>query len=136
MKRSSARLLFPVAVAATCTAFGSLADPSMNQEMDQNVPLIVDFGTISGIAYYTRGAGAYHLNATLEDETPGARPLQLEMALAPGQSLTFSSPRGRGRIADTLTISRVEDRIFTHGSAKTGQPGEAMASEVLYTVGR
>jgi hypothetical protein len=66
----------------------------------------VDLGDLSGVAYYTVKRDGFHVVATLAQQGEDGAPLRVEIVLAPGQRVTFSTPR---RVAKGLTRSKSAD---------------------------
>ena len=72
----------------------------------------IDLGDLSGVAYYTVERDGFHVVATLAQQGEGAGPVRVETVLAPGQRVTFSTPRGMGAGPDALEISRWNDQVL------------------------
>ena len=71
----------------------------------------IDLGTFGGVAYYTVKSDGYHLVVTL---TPrGAEtPVRFVATLAPGQSVTLSTPRKLGEPAIEVSFSHQSEGLF------------------------
>ena len=52
----------------------------------------IDLGQISGIAYYTVEPDGFHVVATIAQKGASDTPLRVQIALVPGQTITFSVP--------------------------------------------
>ena len=74
----------------------------------------VDLGNLSGVAYYTVERDGFHIVATLAQQGEDGAPVRVETVLAPGQSVTFSTPRGVGAGPDAVEISRWNDHVLVH----------------------
>jgi hypothetical protein len=71
----------------------------------------VHMGAVNGDFYYTVERAGFHVVATFAE--PGGRPpVRFEAILAPGQSVTISTPREVGQAADAVEISRQQDRLY------------------------
>jgi hypothetical protein len=70
----------------------------------------IQFGSISGSAYYTEDPDGYRVVATLSagEET---RPVRFETVLAPGQTVVLSAPGAVGTTPEKLEISRDADNV-------------------------
>ena len=68
----------------------------------------IDLGEVSGVAYYTVERDGFHVVATLAQGMTGT-PIRVVSVLAPGQSVTFSTPQHE---ADALEISRNGDSVL------------------------
>jgi hypothetical protein len=67
----------------------------------------IDLGEVSGVAYYTVERDGFHVVTTLAQGMAGT-PIRVVSVLAPGQSVTFSTPHQTG----PLEISRNGDSVF------------------------
>ena len=74
----------------------------------------VDLDDLSGVAYYTVERDGFHVVATLAQQGEDGAPVRVETVLAPGQSVTFSTPRGVGAGPDAVEISRWNDHVLVH----------------------
>jgi hypothetical protein len=74
----------------------------------------IDLGTLAGIAYYTVEPEGYRLVATLGSDTP----VHFVATLAPGQSVTLSTPRVLGQLAAEVRFMRRGDELFVNDGAK------------------
>ena len=74
----------------------------------------IDLGTLAGIAYYTVEPEGYRLVATLGSDTP----VRFVATLAPGQSVTLSTPRMLGQLAVEVRFMRRGDELFVSDGAK------------------
>jgi hypothetical protein len=77
----------------------------------------IDLGDLSGVAYYTVERDGFHVVATLAQQGEDAAPVRVETILAPGQKVTFSTPRGLGAGPDALEISRWNDQVVGRKAA-------------------
>jgi hypothetical protein len=69
----------------------------------------IQFGAVTGTAYYTEDRDGYRVVATLAT-AEATRPVRFEAVLAPGQSILLSAPGKPGMAAETLTIRAVSDQ--------------------------
>ena len=79
---------------------------------------LVRFGPVSGIVYYTDDTGGYRVVATVSsghDEPP----IRFEAVLAPGQTMTLSTPREAGRDPETVEIARDADHVVVRAPTLT-----------------
>jgi hypothetical protein len=82
-------------------------------------PLRWAFSTISGVAYYTVERNGFRVVATLAETGEARAPMRFEAVLAPGQSVTFSTPGGVDVRPNTIEISRQNDEVLVHKAALT-----------------
>jgi|ERR1700730_9281522 hypothetical protein len=68
----------------------------------------IDLGEVCGVAYYTVERDGFHVVTTLAQGLAGT-PIRVVSVLAPGQSVTFSTPQHE---ADALEISRNGDSVL------------------------
>jgi predicted aconitase len=73
----------------------------------------IEFGQISGVAYYTVEPDGFRIVATLAQGETGT-PVRFEAVLAPGQSVVLSTPREAGVAPHAVKISRHNDRVLVH----------------------
>ncbi len=88
-------------------------------------------GTVSGIVYYSPGAGGYRVVATMLDGADGTV-VRFVATLAPEQSVTLSTPRGAGEPAIEVRLVRHGDGLFLDDGGLEAR--EATATEL--TAGR
>ena len=67
----------------------------------------IDLGEVAGVAYYTVERDGFRVVTTLAQGEAGI-PVRVVTVLAPGQSLTLSTPREEG----TVEISRQADTVL------------------------
>ena len=67
----------------------------------------IDFGEVSGVAYYTVERDGFHVVATLAQGIAGT-PIRVVCVLAPGQRVAFSTPHQLG----AFEISRTGDSVL------------------------
>jgi hypothetical protein len=87
-----------------------LAATAQTAELSRTRAELVHFGPVSGIVYYTDEAGGYRVVATVasgQDDPP----IRFEAVLAPGQSMTLSTPREMGLAPETVEIVRNADQV-------------------------
>jgi hypothetical protein len=68
----------------------------------------IDLGEVRGVAYYTVERDGFHVVTTLAQGLAGT-PIRVVSVLAPGQSVTFSTPQPE---AGALEISRNGDSVL------------------------
>ena len=66
----------------------------------------IKLGSVAGDAYYTVRQDGYHVVATFTQRDGSGAPVRFHAVLAPGQAVTFSSPRGVGEQPVSLSIRR------------------------------
>jgi hypothetical protein len=66
----------------------------------------IDFGEVSGVAYYTAEQDGFHVVTTLAEGNAGT-PIRVVSVLAPGQRVVLSTPQ-----AGALEISRKGDSVL------------------------
>lgn len=76
---------------------------------------LLDLGAVSGVAYYTIEPQGFRVVATLV-ESEGGTPVRVSGLLAPGQSLTLSTPREAGLSPVAVEISREADTLLVTSS--------------------
>ncbi len=77
----------------------------------------IDLGSVNGFAYYTEDAGRFHVVATLAQ--PGGKPMRVEAKLAPGESITLSTPNERGAEPTSIQFSREANDLLVQKAAAT-----------------
>jgi hypothetical protein len=102
-----------MAAAFALSSLGAVEAEGLRQIQSQTV----DLGDLSGVAYYTAESDGFHVVATLAQQGEDAAPLRVETVLAPGQRVTFSTPRGLGAGPDALEISRWNDQVLVRKAA-------------------
>jgi hypothetical protein len=71
----------------------------------------IDLGDVAGDAYYTVQPDGYHVVATFAERGSSGRPVRFQTVLAPGQAVTFSTPRGAGEQPVSVSIKRQDERV-------------------------
>jgi hypothetical protein len=74
----------------------------------------LDLGRQQGDFYAMKQADGLHVVATFAEPAQNAVPLRFETVLAPGQTVTVSSPRAAGEPASTVALTRHGDRVEIH----------------------
>ena len=105
MKKRIARLV-ACAVAMTVVSGGVYADSIKPIEGKR-----IDLGTFGGIAYYTIKPDGYQLVITLSPYE-GETPIRFIATLAPGQSVTLSTPRKLGEPAVEVRFRHQGESLF------------------------
>jgi len=77
----------------------------------------LDLGAVSGTAYYTVERDGYHVVATLAQLGEETTPVRVEALLAPGQSVTLSTPHAAGEPPETIQISRQGSTVLVRKAA-------------------
>jgi hypothetical protein len=72
---------------------------------------------VSGVAYYTVEHDGFRVVATLAKKDEDAMPVRVVAVLAPGQSLTLSTPHEAGTPPDAVEIIRRVDTVLVHNAA-------------------
>jgi hypothetical protein len=75
---------------------------------------VIDLGDVSGVAYYTVERDGFRVVATLAKKDEDAVPVRVVAVLAPGQSLTLSTPHEAGTPPDAVEIFRRVDTVLVH----------------------
>jgi hypothetical protein len=75
---------------------------------------VIDLGDVSAVAYYTVERDGFRVIATLAKKAEDAVPVRIVSVLAPGQSLTLSTPHEAGAPADAVEIVRRADTLLIH----------------------
>jgi hypothetical protein len=78
---------------------------------------IIDLGDVSGVAYYTVERDGFRVVATLAKKDEDAVPVRVVVVLAPGQSMTLSTPHKAGIPPDSLDFVRRADTVLVHKAA-------------------
>jgi hypothetical protein len=78
---------------------------------------VIDLGDVSGVAYYTVEHDGFRVVATLAKKDEDAMPVRVVAVLAPGQSLTLSTPHEAGTPADAVDFIRRADTVLVHNAA-------------------
>jgi hypothetical protein len=75
---------------------------------------VIELGDVSGVAYYTVERDGFRVVATLAKKDEDAVPVRVVVVLAPGQSLTLSTPHEAGTPPDAVEIFRRVDTVLVH----------------------
>ena len=78
---------------------------------------VIDLGDVSGVAYYTVELDGFHVVATFAKKAEDAVPVRIVSVLAPGQSLTLSTPHEAGAPDGAVEIARRADTVLIHEAA-------------------
>jgi hypothetical protein len=78
---------------------------------------VIDLGDVSGVAYYTVEHEGFRVVATLAKKDEDAVPVRVVATLAPGQSLTLSTPHEASAPDDAVEIIRGADTLLIHEGA-------------------
>jgi hypothetical protein len=78
---------------------------------------VIDLGDVSAVTYYTIERDGFHVIATLAKKAEDAVPVRVVATLAPGQSLTLSTPHEAGAPVDAVEITRRADTLLVHEGA-------------------
>ncbi len=77
----------------------------------------LDLGAVSGTAYYTVERDGFHLVATLAQQGEETTPVRVEALLAPGQSVTLSTPHAAGEAPEAVQITRHGNTVLVRKAA-------------------
>ena len=91
------------------------ATPALAGDTTPSAAHLLDLGAVSGVAYYTIEPQGFRVVATLV-EGEGGTPVRVSGLLAPGQSLTLSTPREAGLSPVAVEISREADTLLVTSS--------------------
>jgi hypothetical protein len=72
----------------------------------------IDLGDVAGDLYYTVEQDGFHVVATFAQRETIGTPVRLQAVLAPGQALTFSSPRAAGEQPVSFSIRRQDQQVI------------------------
>lgn len=72
----------------------------------------IDLGDVAGDAYYTVEQDGFHVVATFAHRQVDDTPVRFQAVLAPGQAVTFSSPRAAGELPVSLSIRRQGQQVI------------------------
>jgi len=75
---------------------------------------VIDLGDVSGVAYYTVERDGFRVVATLAKKDEDAVPVRVVAVLAPGQSLTLSTPHKAGIPPDAVDFIRRADTVLVN----------------------
>lgn len=75
---------------------------------------VIDLGDVSGVAYYTVERDGFRVVANLAKKAEDAVPVRVVATLAPGQSLTLSTPHEAGAPDDAVEIIRRAGTVLIH----------------------
>jgi hypothetical protein len=109
------RILLAATAVVAATTIAARADGPLRPIQGKSI----DLGAVSGTVYYTVEQDGYRVVATFGERGEGATPVRLEALLAPGQSVTLSTPRGPGQPAEAVEITRQANALVVH---KAGTP--------------
>jgi hypothetical protein len=93
---------------AAAFALASL-QPARANDLRAIDAISIDFGEVSGVAYYTVERDGFHVVATLAQGMAGT-PIRVVCVLAPGQRVAFSTSHQLGG----LEISRNGSSVIVH----------------------
>ena len=71
----------------------------------------LDFGSVSGVAYYTVEENGFRVVTTLAQGETGM-PVRFVTVLASGQSVTLATPGDEGHTPAALEFSREQDQVL------------------------
>jgi hypothetical protein len=78
---------------------------------------VIDLGDVSAVAYYTVERDGFRVVATLAKKAEDAIPVRIVSVLAPGQSLTLSTPHEAGAPDGAVETVRRADTLLIHEAA-------------------
>jgi hypothetical protein len=78
---------------------------------------VIDLGDLSGVAYYTVEHDGFPVVATFAKKDEDAMPVRVVAVLAPGQSLTLSTPHEAGTPPDAVDFIRPADTVLVKAPA-------------------
>ena len=96
----------------TAATFFAVANTASAIEVKPLHGQSIDLGGVAGTAYYTVEEKGYRVVATLARVGGGAPPVRVEAVLAPGQSVSLSTPREWGYAAESIEIQRRDDTLL------------------------
>jgi hypothetical protein len=86
--------------------------PAMAGELKPAQSHRINLGGVAGDAYYTVRQDGYHVVATFTQRGGSLTPVRFQAVLSPGQSVTFSTPRGVGEQPVSMSIKRQGERVI------------------------
>ena len=104
-------------ILASAAVASVLAGHASAQTVEPIHSQMIDLGTVNGDLYYTVQPNGFHIVATFAERGEGGQPVRFETVLAPGQSVTFSTPRGVDAPSEAVSVSRQADRVFVQRGA-------------------
>jgi hypothetical protein len=107
-------------IAAAAALAAAFIHPAHAQGLQPIQSQRIDLGPVAGDAYYTVEHDGYRVVATFATSGTDSVPVRFEAVLAPGQSVTFSTPRGPGVAPDAVEISRQNGQVLVHKVAILG----------------
>lgn len=96
----------------SAATFFAVANSAGAIEMQPLRAQSIDLGDVAGTAYYLVEAKGYRVVATLARAGGGAPPVRVEALLAPGQSVSVSTPREFGFAAESIEFERRDDKVI------------------------
>ncbi len=101
-------------LAAAIAAALSLAAPAFAADLQPIESRSIDLGDVAGDAYYTVEPDGYRVVATFAQRGEAGTPVRFQALLAPGQSVTFSTPGAVGTAPNAVEIIRQQNRVLVH----------------------
>ena len=86
--------------------------PAMAGELKPAESHGINLGGVAGDAYYTVRQDGYHVVATFTQRDGSRTPVRFQTILTPGQSVTFSTPRGLGEQPVSMSIKRQGEHVI------------------------
>jgi hypothetical protein len=100
--------------AAAIAALLTVAVPAVAADLQPIQNQSIDLGDVAGDAYYTVEPDGYRVVATFAQRGQSGTPVRFQALLAPGQSVTFSTPGAVGTAPSAVEIIRQQDRVLVH----------------------
>lgn len=104
-------------ILAAASLLAGLAGGAQAQALQPVENGSVDLGGVAGDLHYTVHPDGLHVVATFAERGEASTPVRFEAVLAPGQTVTISTPREAGLPAEAVTIGRQADHLFVRKAA-------------------
>jgi hypothetical protein len=97
----------------------AVSGPALARDLQPIQNQNIDLGDVAGDAYYTVEQDGYHVVATFAQRDGNSTPVRVQAVLAPGQEVTFSTPRAYGEQPVSFSIRRQDQRVIIAKAALT-----------------
>jgi hypothetical protein len=98
---------------AAALALGSIG-PAYAEELRPLQAQVIDFGDVSGVAYFTVERDGFRVVVTVAKKGMDGVPVRVVAVLAPDQSLVLSTPHVWGTPPDAVEFMRRADTVLVH----------------------
>jgi hypothetical protein len=97
----------------------AVSGPALARDLQPVQSQGIDLGDVAGDAYYTVEQDGFHVVATFAQRDGTSTPVRFQAVLAPGQGVTFSTPRAVGEQPVSVSIRRQDQRLIVAKAALT-----------------